>query len=191
MALWSAEKSRKNKRERDEVATNDELTIKIAFFKGDNSSRLHRFIRWWTKSPYSHAELVMPDGVTWVSISPFLSSRVALRIKTLPDPQSWDYLEFPLSWRDPVREYQLEQLQKFIEVTQGSKYDWIGMILSHLSSYVIKRKDRWYCSEWIAHALVYSRIVKWDDVHLYGTPDLNPGKLYKILADFQNKNCTT
>ena len=96
----------------------------------------------------------MPDGVTWVSISPFLSSTVSSRIKTNPDPDDWDYLTFPLSWRDPVQKYQLHQLHKFIENTQGSKYDWAGMILSHLSSYVIKRKDRWYCSEWIAHALV-------------------------------------
>ena len=168
----------------------DDVVIKIAFFKGDRKRRLHRFIRWWTKSDYSHAELVMPDGATWVSISPFLSSRVAMRIKTDPDPESWDYLTFPLSWREPVRKYQLEQLHKFIEVTQGSKYDWIGMILSHIGSYVIKRKDRWYCSEWIAHALVYSRIVMWDDVHIHGTPDLNPGRLFNILSNFQKKSCT-
>ena len=51
---------------------NHDVVIKIAFFKGDREGRLHRFIRWWTKSDYSHAELIMPDGVTWVSISPFL-----------------------------------------------------------------------------------------------------------------------
>ena len=129
----------------------------------------------------------MPDEVTWVSISPFLSSRVASRIKLNPDPNDWDYLTFNLSWREPVQKYQMEQLYKFIEQTQGSKYDWIGMILSHLTSYVIKRKDRWYCSEWIGHALVYSRIVMWDDMNTHHTPDLHPGKLYKILKDFQNK----
>ena len=167
-----------------------DAVIKIAFFKGSRESRLHRFIRWWTKSKYSHAELIMPDGVTWVSISPFLSSRVAARIKTQPDPDAWDYLTFPLSWREPVRKYQLQQLYRFIEVTQDSKYDWIGMILSHLSSYVIKRKGKWYCSEWIAHALVYSRVVMWDDINVYDTPDLSPGRLYDILSDFQNKSCT-
>lgn len=169
----------------------NELIIKIAFFKGDKESRLHRFIRWWTKSPYSHAELVMPDGVTWVSISPFLSSRVASRVKSNPDPNNWDYISFPLSWRGPVQEYQLEQLYKFIEGTQGSRYDWVGMIMSHLTSYVIKRKRKWYCSEWIAHALVCARVVMWDDMIIYDTPDLNPGKLYKILSDLNNKSCTT
>jgi len=173
------------------VEKRDNLQIKVAFFKGDKSSRLHRFIRWWTKSPYSHAELVMPDEKTWVSISPFLSSKVASRIKLNPVPEDWDYLAFNLSWREPVRNYQLEQLYRFIEETQGSKYDWVGMILSHLSHYVVKREGRWYCSEWIAHALVYSRIVMWDDMNLYDTPDLNPSKLYSKLLEFKAKNnCT-
>ena len=29
--------------------------------------------------------------------------------------QNWDYLTFTLNWRDPVREYQVKQLNKFIE----------------------------------------------------------------------------
>ena len=67
-------------------------------------------------------------------------------------------------------------------MTLGSKYDWAGMILSHLSPYVIKHKKKWYCSEWIAHALVYSRVVMWDDMNLHHTPDLSPGKLHAILS---------
>ena len=161
--------------------------IRIAFFKGDRKSRLHRFIRWWTKSEYSHAELVMPDGRTWVSISPFLSSRVASRVKTNPNLEDWDVITFELNWREPVRKYQLDQLYKFIEQTQGCKYDWIGMILSQLCPFLVKRRDKWYCSEWIAHALVNSRIVMWDDLFLYDTPDLHPGKLYNMLLQYKIK----
>jgi len=166
-----------------------DVYIKVAFFKGSPKSRLHRFIRWWTKSPYSHAELILPDNETWVSISPFLTSRLGSRKKSdVEDLNDWDYLSFKLSWREPVREYQLEQLRKFIEDTRGSKYDWFGMILSHLSPYVIKRKGRWYCSEWIAHALVCSRVIMWYDMVIHDTPDLSPGKLYNILSCTQQKN---
>ena len=56
------------------------MDLMIAFYKGSDGW-IHRVIRWWTKSQFSHAELVMPDGVTWISISPFLSSRVAPRIQ--------------------------------------------------------------------------------------------------------------
>ena len=157
------------------------MKIKIAFYKGD-PSRLHRFIRWWTKSKYSHAELVMPDGETWWSISPFLGSSVSSRSRaTLANPERWDYLTFNLNWRDPVREYQLNQLDKFITATAGQRYDWIGMLLSQCTSFLIKHRDRWYCSEWIAHALVNSRIIMWDDMDLYDTPEMSPGKLYNLL----------
>ena len=162
----------------------DELPeIRVAFYKGSiDDGRVHKLIRWWTKSKYSHAELIMPDGKTWISISPFLTSRVAPRIKhKVEKPEAWDYLTFKLSARLPVRKYQLDQLYKFIEITQGAKYDWIGMIMSHFCPYLIKRRDRWYCSEWIAHALVNSRIIMWDEMRLYGTPDLSPGKLYNLL----------
>lgn len=157
--------------------------LKIAFYKGDPGC-LHKIIRWWTKSKYSHAELIMPDGKTWVSISPFLNSKVSTRNReVLKHPDRWDYLTFDLNWRKPVREYQVTQLNKFISETEGCKYDWFGMLLSQASPFLIKRRDRWYCSEWIAHALVNSRIVMWDDVKIYDTPDMSPGKLYNILYD--------
>ena len=160
------------------------MKIKVAFFKGDKHLRLHRFIRWWTKSPYSHAELVLPDGEQWAGISPFLTSRVGIREKSIsPENQkaNWDYLTFTLNWREPVREYQVSQLNKFIEKTMGSRYDWIGLIISNLTPFLVKKRDRWYCSEWIAHALVNARIVMWDDMDLYDTPEMSPGKLYNLL----------
>jgi len=161
--------------------------IRVAFYRG-KGGWLHKFIRWWTKSPYSHAELILPDGKTWVSISPFLTSRVAPRIKYRVDHNDWDYLVFELNWREPVQKYQLDQLYKFIDSTQGSKYDWTGMIMSQLCPFLIKRRNKWYCSEWIAHALVNSRIVMWDDIHLYDTPDLSPGKLYVLLQEYKIAN---
>ena len=166
----------------------EKTVVKIAFFKGHRKSRLHRFIRWYTKSPYSHAELVLPDNTTWVSISPFLTSKLAVRSDVEVNEEEWDYIMLDLHWREPVKDYQLSQLEKFITMTEGSKYDWIGMILSHLSPYVVKHKGRWYCSEWIAHALVYSRIIMWDDMNLHHTPDLSPGKLYSILMKASTKN---
>lgn len=156
--------------------------IRVAFYKGDDGW-IHKLVRRWTKSKYSHAELILPDGRTWISISPFLSSRVAARIKySIEDAKDWDYLSFELSDRDPVRKYQLDQLYKFIEMTQGCKYDWVGMIMSQICPFLVKRRNKWYCSEWIAHAMVNSRIVMWDDLRLYDTPDLSPGRLYTLLT---------
>lgn len=158
--------------------------VKVAFYRG-HGGWLHKIIRWWTKSQYSHAELILPDGVTWISISPFLSSRVSARKRhTIDNPEDWDYLTFKLNWRPPVKKYQLSQLDKFISDTEGSRYDWVGMIASQFLPYLIKRRNKWYCSEWIAHALVNSRILMWDDLRIYDTPDLSPGKLYNMLENF-------
>ena len=103
--------------------------IKIAFFKGNKHELHHRFIRWWTKSEYSHAEIVI-DGDTWVSISPFLYSHVAARIRTAVDQNDWDFIDFC------VTADELRALKDFISETTGDGYDWIGM------------RHRRHCSDW-------------------------------------------
>lgn len=162
--------------------------IKVAFYKG-SGGLIHKIVRWWTKSKYSHVELIMPDDKTWVSISPFLSSRVtSKKIETKFNDAEWDVLTFALSFREPVEAYQLRQLHKFINRTEGMKYDWFGMLISNFSPFLIKHRHKWYCSEWIAHALVNSRVIMWDDMCIYSTPNLSPGKLYDILEKKQDVN---
>ncbi len=132
----------------------------------------------------------MPDNERWVGISPFLTSTVGIREKNISienQKENWDYLTFTLNWREPVREYQINQLNKFIEKTLGCRYDWIGLIISNLTPFLMKKRNKWYCSEWIAHALVNARIVMWDDMDLYDTPEMSPGKLYDLLVDLADK----
>jgi hypothetical protein len=149
--------------------------IRIAFFKGDKHEWHHRFVRWWTKSPYSHAEIIL-DGETWVSISPFLYTRVAARVRTQVDESDWDFLTFRVTAEE------LRALKSFISETTGDGYDWIGMILSQILPIIIKGKGRWYCSQWIAHALGWAGIVRWKRLGIYEFPDLHPGKLHDILT---------
>ena len=54
------------------------MVVKVAFYKG-KGNWINKIIRWWTKSNYSHAELVLPNKMTWIGISPFLSSKVESR----------------------------------------------------------------------------------------------------------------
>ena len=66
------------------------MEIKLAFYKGKGNWK-NKVIRWWTKSPYSHVELILPDGDTWVSISPMLTSTVSKRsISTVKDLNELD-----------------------------------------------------------------------------------------------------
>jgi hypothetical protein len=151
-------------------------TIRVAFFKGDKHEWHHRFIRWWTKSPYSHAEIVLDDGETWVSISPFLFTRVAARVRTHVPDDEWDYISFRITPEE------LRALKDFISETTGDGYDWTGMLLSQILPFIVKGKGKWYCSSWIAHALGHAGIVKWKKLGIYELPDLHPGRLYEILT---------
>ena len=149
--------------------------IRIAFFKGNNHEFHHRFIRWWTKSQYSHTEIVL-DNDMWISISPFLYARVAARVRTSVNTEEWDYLDFHLT----AGEFQV--LKNFISETTGDGYDWIGMLISQLVPFIVKGKGKWYCSQWVFAALSYAGVVKSRSTKILETPDLSPGKLYEILS---------
>ena len=150
------------------------MKIKVAFYRGEGGWK-NKLIRWWTKSPYSHAELILPDDVSWISISPLLTSRVSIRVKEEYTKENWDFVELE------VTEEQLNTIMEFYNFTEGSSYDWLGMIFSQFLPYTIKRKGRWYCSEWIAYALRISDLIDWQIIKIYDRHDLSPGVLHKII----------
>ena len=71
------------------------MKIWIAFYKG-NGDVINSIVRWWTKSPYSHSELVLSDAQTWLSISPFVKAKVSSKQKITYNPIEWDFVEVPL-----------------------------------------------------------------------------------------------
>ena len=150
------------------------MKVKVAFYKGKGSWK-NKIIRWWTKSKYSHAELIMPDHFTWITITPFRNSTVSSRIQTEYDIENWDFLSLE------VNEDQVQIINDFFDETEGCRYDWWGMILSQFLPYRIKRTNRWYCSEWIAYALRISGVVDWKIIKIYDQADLSPSRLYEIV----------
>tara|TARA_R110002020_G_scaffold44161_6_gene127605 strand:+ start:10532 stop:11014 length:483 start_codon:yes stop_codon:yes gene_type:complete len=156
------------------------MKIKVAFYCG-KGTWINRVVRWWTRSRYSHAELVMPDGITWIGISPFKTSKLCARLGDERNLLNWDLIEIE------VTENQLSVINEFYESTKGCRYDWIGMILSQVLPYHIKRKGKWYCSEWIAYALRISCVIDWKLIKIYDRADLSPAVLYEILK--ASKKC--
>jgi hypothetical protein len=55
------------------------------------------------------------------------------------------------------------------------------MIMSHLLRLKIKRKDMWYCSEWVMKALTVSGVIGWKETLEYESLSVSPGQLYEIL----------
>ena len=148
----------------------------MAFFKGEGNC-LNRIVRWWTKSAYSHAELVLPDGITWLGISPFVKSKVASRKKLIIDYGEWDFLSIS------VTQEQVDIIMEFFEDTEGHRYDWIGMLLSQFLPCKIKHKKRWYCSEWITYALRIACVFDWRLIKIYDKKDLSPAVLHSIITN--------
>jgi hypothetical protein len=152
------------------------VKIKIAFYKGDGNC-LNGVVRWWTKSIYSHAELVLPDGITWIGISPFLKSKVASRKKLLIDYMEWDFLSLE------VTQEQVDIIMEFFEDTEGHRYDWIGMLLSQFLPCKIKHKKRW-----IAYALRIACVFDWRIIKIYDRKDLSPTILYNLVMDINDES---
>ena len=117
----------------------------------------------------------MPDGFTWISISPFSGSKILARFKPVYDLAKWDFVAFKIT------EKQYKSIIRFYDQTSECKYDWLGMILSQFLPFHIKQRNRWYCSEWIAYALTLSNILDWQKTTIFERSDLTPALLYSVL----------
>ena len=154
------------------------MKIQIAFYKGQGNF-LNAIVRWWTKSIYSHAELVLPDKMTYLGIRPFLKSKVASREKLLRDHTEWDMVSVDIT---PA---QLKIIMEFFEDTEGQGYDWLGMLFSQFLPCKIKHRKRWYCSEWIAYALRIACVFDWRTIKIYDRKDLSPVVLYELVGNIK------
>ena len=152
------------------------MKICIAFYKGQGNI-LNKIVRKWTSSIYSHAELILNDGKTWISITPFLKSKIYSKKSPEYEKDEWDFVEIDVTLE------QHQTIEEFYELTEGCTYDWIGMLLSQFLPFHIKRKGKWYCSEWIAYALRISEVIDWKIIQIYDKSDLSPAVLFRMTQD--------
>jgi len=144
------------------------MKIKVAFYKGAsnaNGSFFSKLISFWTKSKYTHTELILSDG--YMYSSSYVENCVRKK-KHKFNTEKWDYLNIEISNEKNILE--------FFEMTKGSKYDKIGIL-----GFIIPLKDRtkeWFCSEWVSNALKISSI---KELFNQEPSKISPGKLFKIL----------
>ena len=97
-------------------------------------------IRWWTKSPYSHCELVV-DGVAYSSSVQDGGVR-AKRIEF--NPAHWDFVDLP--WADPAA------VLRHFRRTDGEPYGWTDLLWRQNFNRPGDSIGS-FCSEWCAAAL--------------------------------------
>lgn len=136
-------------------------TFRTAFYRGTHAGLpgiYNRLVRWWTRSPYSHVELVFPSGQA--ASASYMDGGV--RLKSIDfDPALWDFVELPAQLAPAAARWFAAHL--------GDGYDLLGN-LHFVVAPVGDEKDRWFCSEAVAAAL--------------GMPDparFDPGTLHAAL----------
>lgn len=130
--------------------------IYLAAYKGQGKL-FNQLIRLWTRSRYSHCELVMPDG-RWLSASAMDGGVREKRIDL--NLEHWDL--FPLPWADA------RHIAAVFARHQGKGYDWLGIFLSQLLPVAIDHRERMFCSEFCASALGFEDAQRYSPALLAG-----------------------
>lgn len=90
--------------------------MKLALYKGSNRC-ISKLIKWWTKSDYSHCEIVFSDGM-WGSSSD-LEGGVCLRYVE-HDPQLWVFYD--------ISHFNETRARAWFELNKGRGYDYLGLL---------------------------------------------------------------
>lgn len=135
------------------------MTVHLALYKAPGDL-VDRAVRLWTRSLYSHCELVLADG-RFVSSSP---RDGGVRAKCIePSSRTWDFVALP--WVEQ------ELVEAALEREGGTGYDWVGIIGSQLLPLGIHSCKRWFCSEFCGAVMGLEKPERY-----------SPGELAELVA---------
>lgn len=140
--------------------------MKLAFYRGNEW--YSKVIQWWTKSPYSHVELIV-DG-KWISSDPTDGVRIWDEAK-IENVELFDYIEIDAGMNDTFHWFLGNEL--------GCAYDWKGIVFSQFFNLGVNSNTKWFCSEIITKLL---QILLYRDVLDLQPNKVSPGMLYKVLT---------
>lgn len=121
--------------------------IELAFYRGEGRL-FDRLIRLWTRSRFSHCEIVLRrEGGQALLFSASPRDGGVRKVWRVLDPSRWECVT--------VRGHGLDALSlaTFIGKTVGAKYDWAGIFGSQLFAAGFQKQKRWFCSEICAEVL--------------------------------------
>lgn len=113
------------------------MTIKLVFYKAPGTI-FSKIIRLWTKSDYSHVEMIMDDK--WISSDAKFGGVRILPLHSL-NHDDWDYVEVDVDGRAK------KKVLAFIEENKDAKYDWAGLFLGTVFDISAEDRTKFFCSE--------------------------------------------
>lgn len=138
----------------------------ILFYKS-NHKWWSRLIRWWTSSKYSHCELY--NGSELIGIS---TEQAVRKKKQLIDDNKWDTYKIKDNFNQDL-------FNEFFNKTQGSKYDWKGILYSQIFNRKQHNEGSYTCSEWVMEALDINYNIVYPKNYIQFTPQ----DVFNILKD--------
>lgn len=140
------------------------MKAQLAFYK-HKGTWVDKAIRFWTRSKYSHCEIVIGDGelLEWYSSSP-RDGGVRKLVRPV-DTDRWDLVPIDVDE---------ERLLTLFDRYEGRGYDYLGIFLNELFPFGIEDHSKYYCSEFCAEVLHL------EDVHI------SPKRLYGIIEERNN-----
>ena len=115
------------------------MKTKIAFYKGKGGI-FDKIIRWYTKSIYSHCEIILGT----LSFSSSCRDN-GVRVK---------YIEYnDINWDYNTVDIDINKLFLVFNQHNGKGYDYTGILFSHIIPVGIDNKSKVYCSEFCAEVL--------------------------------------
>lgn len=154
-------------------------TLRVAFRKKPR--------RWWTRfiperlrKKYSHAEIILPDGQNRVALE--WGKRVGSLTRLDASAHDWDEVHLY------VTEGQVERLLDFYNFTTGSRYDWLGELLSKLLPWRVKWRGRWTTYGWLLYALTHARILDFSVSQPFDRTDVDADGLWALTVMAANYN---
>lgn len=119
--------------------------LKVALFTGGDP--IAKLVRWQTRSPYSHAALLLPCGQRVIESYP----GPGVRIRHLDAADIEKMHTFNIEGLTPDLS---RQALAFCERERGKPYDWRS-VLRFISRTPARENGRWFCSELVYAALAH------------------------------------
>ena len=141
----------------------------VAFYKAPGTA-VDKLIRWWTRGPYSHCELVfelVDDGPSLCMSSSMRDGGVRSK-RILLDAESWDIV--------PVVDADIDVAWAWAAEHANEGYDCLGIIGLALKNKGMQDQNKWFCSEAVAAMLGLKKSWKF-----------NPSTLYYFILNGKSK----
>ncbi|MHA2263655.1 MAG: hypothetical protein ACXAEN_14765 [Candidatus Thorarchaeota archaeon] len=141
--------------------------MQLAFYRGSSDGVFGKAIKWWTKSEFSHVEILFEGGVSWSSS---LKDGGVRFKKIKADEGKWVYVDMPFI--EPTAEFAIKAWAASKIGASYGMWDCAKFVLPFLRS----KSSQWFCSEAVLTALQSQWFL------LNHRPDkISPGKLYDIV----------